>query len=81
MYSPPAVPDFSTANKIITRKQPQVKITELLLSQRPAVPASLAPGSSPYASLTAFAANLIHAGGLPPADLNVSSHRYVYPLS
>ena len=65
MFSPSAVPDFCSANKIITRKQLQVKITELDLAQKRAVPASQAPESSPYSSHAAFAANLIHIGGHP----------------
>jgi len=72
MYSPPAVPDFSTANKLITRKQLQGKIT--LITETGSA-ASLAPERFLYSSHTAFAANLIHTKGIPPADLNVYAHK------
>lgn len=65
MFIPPAVTDFTTVNKMNTRKHLQEKIAKLLLAQKLAVPASQAPECSPYSSPTAFAANLIHIGGHP----------------
>lgn len=80
MFSPPALPNFSTAKNIITRKQLQGKIAELLLAQKPAAPASQDPESSRVQALCICSKPDSYRGS-PPLHLNVFAYRYVYSLS